>query len=436
MQNIPRPGAIALVLVCIACIIATGCDYVPNRDIVVVRLHPDGTTAWATVIDTGYDDAARDFVEDPDGGFVIAGVSTGQRMGEPRARLVRLSPGGAIAWDRMIPGAHGEPAAVIAVPGGGYAAVSFDGELWLISPDGDVLQRTRTGLSGVRTLAGTADGGFVVAGEREDRIPFGSIPVYQENGTISYRDPEPGEPAKTPGCSETAVPIGPDRTVMVTQCTVPFELVRQGAVVKLDGGGGISWMRSYGSQGLESAWSVIEARDGGGYLVAGYGRVPDRTAGASSVVTVRTGPDGAVHQATVLGTIEYYGVPRLRSDTTGFDMLSIHSTIRDGSIITTPIEMRLDRSGVLQETRLIDAGIVITWTDDGGFFSAGFPVAGEYSGSSYGKAGSIRLHAVKIGPGGGQEWDRGIPGVQVSHVHRVIQTADGGYAILAVRENY
>jgi len=425
-----------LSLVCIGCILTAGCDYVPNRDIVVVRLHPDGTTAWTTSIDTGYDDAARDFVEDPDGGFVIAGVSTSQRMGEPRARLVRLSPGGAIAWDRMIPGAYGEPAAVIAVPGGGYAAVSFDGELWRIDPDGDILWRTSTGLSGVRTLAGTADGGFVVAGEREDRIPFGSIPVYHENGTISYRDPEPGEPAKTPGCSETAVPIGPDRTVMVTQCTVPFELVRQGAVVKLDADDGISWTRSYGAEGLESAWSVVEAPDGGGYLVAGYGRLPDRTASASSMILVRTGPDGAVERTTVLDTVEYYGVPRLRSDPAGFDMLSINTTIRDGSIINTPIDVRLDIQGALVETRLIDTGVIITWTEDGGYFSAGFPLAGVHSASVYGKAGSSRLHAVKLGPGGKQEWDRGIPGVQVNHVHRVIQTADGGYAILAIRENY
>ena len=437
MAKISVSGALLLSLLCVAAVITAGCDYVPNRDIVVIRLHPDGTPAWTTVIDTGYDDAARDFIEDPGGGFVIAGVNTSRRMGEPGARLVRLSPGGSIEWDRVIPGAQGEPTAVIAVPGGGYAAVSFDGELWRIDADGDLLWKTSTGIGEVWTLASTGDSGYIVAGEKEGRIPFGSVAVYHEDGTISSRDPYPDEPARTPGCSETAIPIGPDKTVMVTQCTVPFELVRQAAVVKLDADGGISWMKSYGGQGLESAWSVVEAPDDSGYLVAGYGSVPDGDGNRSNyIATIRIGPDGSVLHTTILDTIEYFGVPRLRSDPAGFDMLSINTTIRDGSIINTPVDVRLDIQGALVEKQLIDTGIMITWTEDGGYFSAGFPLAGEHSTSVSWKAGSNRLHAVKIGPGGNQEWDREIPGVQVTNVHRVIQTADGGYAILAIRENY
>ena len=49
-----------------------GRDYVPNRDIVVLKLTPDCSLEWTRVIDDGFDDAALDLVEISGGGYAIA----------------------------------------------------------------------------------------------------------------------------------------------------------------------------------------------------------------------------------------------------------------------------------------------------------------------------------------------------------------------------
>jgi hypothetical protein len=87
---------------------------------------------------------------------------------------------------------------------------------------------------------------------------------------------------------------------------------------------------------------------------------------------------------------------------------------------------------------VIDAGPITTWTDDGGYFSAGFPsMTGSpgYGEAIYGRA-DRPLHAIRLDPNGTLSWDREIRGVVVNYVEKVIQTSDGGYVILAMRENY
>jgi hypothetical protein len=56
--------------------VASGCcnlDYVPNHDIVVLKLAPDGVLEWTRVVDRGSDNEGKDLVELPDGGYAIAG---------------------------------------------------------------------------------------------------------------------------------------------------------------------------------------------------------------------------------------------------------------------------------------------------------------------------------------------------------------------------
>jgi hypothetical protein len=62
------------------------------------------------------------------------------------------------------------------------------------------------------------------------------------------------------------------------------------------------------------------------------------------------------------------------------------------------------------------------------------PGAG-YGEAIYGRA-DRSLHAIRLDPAGTLIWDREIPGVVVNSVRLVIQTSDGGYAILALKENY
>jgi hypothetical protein len=436
------PGIILMILVCLLLVISAGCigtDYVANRDIVVIRLDPDGTTAWTRVIDTGYDDSARDLVETPDGGLVIAGGRTTQRNGLPSPRLVRLSPEGTVLWDRVPGNEPGELTAVARIDGGDYAAVSHDGRIWRLDPDGNVRWSRSTGLEQVWSVITTSDAGLIVAGEETGRIPFGTVVVYNPDGTVSSRPPFGNESVMTPGCSGTSLPVGPDRTVMVTRCTGPYEIVRQGTVTKLEGDGNVSWKRSYGAEGLQSVWSVIEDPDGGGYVVAGFTEYPrDEVNVTSSLVAVQLDSDGNPLQVSQIDQIGYYRPPLLRPGPDGYDLLYVHTTLKNGYFDNKPAVVHLGRNGTVSAPDVIDAGVITTWTGDGGYFFAGFPstTSTDYGEAIYGRANRYSLHAVRIDPDGTLFWDREIPGVTVNYVEKVIQTSDGGYVILAMRENY
>lgn len=443
MTNQKLSGNIFFSFLCVLVIVSAGCigaDYVANRDIIVIKLNPDGTTAWTKLIDTGYDDAAQDMIETLDGDYVIAAQNSSGRMSPPRPRLIRLSSAGTVLWDRILSGSPGEPTAVIQTRDGGYAAASYDGDIWRVDPAGNTLWTRSTGIRGVWSVIGTGDSGFVIAGEQEGRIPFGSVTVYNTDGSVSSRQPYANETSRIPGCSETSIPAGPHETVMVTMCTAPYELVSQAVAVKLDSRGNVSWQRSYGAEGLESAWSVIEASPDRGYLLSGFGKIPERNGSiANHIYAVQLASNGTALQVTRLDRIEYFRPAQMRSISDGYAILFVNTTLKDGYYHHEPVEVHLDRNGHMMTMQPLDAGYIIAWTRDGGYFSAGFPVTGgssEYSESIYGQARSDRLHAMKLNPDGSRAWDRTIPDVVVNHVRKVIQTSDGGYAILAVKENY
>ncbi len=435
------PGIILMTLVFLLMVLSVGCigaDYVANRDIVVIRLDPDGTTAWTRVIDTGYDDSARDLVETPDGELVIAGGRISQRIGLPSPRLVRLSPEGTVIWDRVPGNESGELTAVTLAPDGDYAAVSHDGRIWRIDTNGNVRWSRGTGLEQVWSVITTNDAGFIVAGEESGRIPFGTVAVYNPDGTISSRPPFENESVMTPGCTETSLPVGPDRTVMVTKCTGPYEIVRQGTMVKLGSDGNESWKRSYGAEGLQSVWSVLEDRETGGYLLAGFTEYPrDEVNMTSSLVSVQIDRDGNSLRVSRIDQIEYYRSPLLRSQADGYDLLYVIEALENRYSAYKPAVVHLGRDGTVSVPQIIDAGVITTWTSDGGYFSAGFPLTTggpDYGEAIYGRA-DRPLHAIRLDPDGTLSWDREIRGVVVNYVEKVIQTRDGGYVILAMRES-
>ncbi|MDD5048867.1 MAG: hypothetical protein PHH09_08030, partial [Methanoregulaceae archaeon] len=58
-----------------------------------------------------------------------------------------------------------------------------------------------------------------------------------------------------------------------------------------------------------------------------------------------------------------------------------------------------------------------------------------YGRSVYGRGGAS-VHAIRLDHEENQLWDREIPGIRANHVEEVVQIADGGYVILALKENY
>jgi hypothetical protein len=424
--------ACALGVVLVLLVLSAGCDYVPNRDVVVVKLAPDGSTEWTKVLDAGFDDDARAIAELADGSLVVGGQSSRTKYYEYYSRLVRLSPGGAVEWDREIPGVSGEITAVIPAGEGGVAAVTMDGDLIRADRNGNVLWVTHVPIDSVWSLDAAPDEGFVVAGRKLDTIPFGSAVDFGPGGNITVREARPDENIPTPGCTVTMVP-GPGGSVPVTMCTVPVMLVFQASLVKTDGNGTVAWQQSYGGYGMESAWAVLATREGN-YLLAGYDQGPLYSDSPDSVLDVALlDGNGSVIRLTGLERTEYFISPILREVPGGYRMIYGKLADTGGSNRIETEEADLDREGQVTNTRLLDTGIDVFPTSDGGFISVGFvAISGNLV---YGDASGNLLHARKFSADGTLEWDRQIPGVKANYVRQVIETTDGGYAVLAVREN-
>ena len=81
---------------------------------------------------------------------------------------------------------------------------------------------------------------------------------------------------------------------------------------------------------------------------------------------------------------------------------------------------------------------VFNGTSDGGYVSVGVPVArgdeNYVSSLSSGPHPYTTFHALRLDPGGNLVWNHPLSLGSIREVTRVIQTADGGYAILATTE--
>ncbi len=438
-----RSAGIACVLgvVLILLVLSAGCDYVPNRDVVVVKLAPDGSTEWTKVVDAGFDDDARALAELADGSLVVGGQSSRRTNADYYSRLVRFTPQGEVVWSHEFEDPFwGGITTLVPLPGEGIVTATLDGNVFMVDMNGTGDWAGMTGMGGVWSADLAEDDGIVIAGQKQDTIPFGSGVDYDPAGNISVREARPDEHIPTPGCTVTMVP-GQGGPVPVTMCTVPYMSLSQASLVKLDRDGTPSWQRSYGAYGMQSAWSVL-ATANGTYLISAYGLVDPYHALSSETILYAALLDGngSVIWTTELERIDYY-TPAVLSETRGGYRMIIPERVEnpDGSVNLQAKVTDLGRDGTITGTLHLATGTATIPTGDGGYISVGFPLRGGESGYSediYGDASGNFLHARKFYGDGTLEWDRDIPGVTANYVRNIIETSDGGYAVLAVRENW
>jgi hypothetical protein len=438
-RSVSVPAALAVILLTLL-IFTCGCgDYVSNHDVIVIRLAHDGSTAWTRTLDTGFDDVAGDIAEAPGGVLIIAGGNASRLYESPVAKLTRLAADGSMLSDIPCPGVRGEFVALAIAPDGTMAASSYNGEVALIGRDGRILTTTETGLSGFWSLSPSADGGFVVAGQSWDQYPAGTVPEYDANGTLSTRVPQGGEVVITPGCRETIIGTG-DRKVAVTECAAPVMTTEQAALVFLDRNGTIVTRHGYGASGLGSFWSIAPAADGGGYYLSAFSRAagPDGFFGNRRYAAyIRS--DGTPGWISDLGAGTQYfpSVWDIRQDSVRAIIPAEYDT-GDNSTGTRPELLAFGPGGEVTGRQLLNASRIITPARDGGFFSAGVPVTTGASGYYDGLSGSDprnELHAIKLSADGAVEWDHVVLKGMDGTIVRALATADGGYAILALRQN-
>jgi len=375
-------GAV-VVGVCVLLVFVAGCmvsEYGTGRDIMIFKVDAGGTEEWQTVIDTGGDDTAKTIIQTEDGGYFVGGEVWPWR-GDRSSVIFKVDGNGSVVWNAV--GTEDEPvSSIVQTTEGTIVAVSgafaVSGSRLLLfdqsgKPLDDVSDMKPDDV--LRSVAGTADGGFVAVGT-----------------------------------------AGGDALVLKRDRNLNEE-----------------WRETYGADGQDDAWTVIQTSDGG-YLVSGITEPPGRTDYERWVMRL-SDTGGLLWRTTLIEAAK--GVDFMEEAPGGGCTVIYHyQTEEKGQYVQNFVDAAIDREGNVLAEKAIDARRPIIKTTDGGYVSGTVTYTTTWFLIIQNRVGVP--HITKLRDDGSQEWDTALNttfeliGTPVS----VIQTSDGGYAYLVNRQNY
>lgn len=453
-----HPVRWSFLVVLIALVISaflTGCldiNYTPTRDIVVIKLDTNGAEQWVRTIDSGQDDSGEDMAELANGELVVVGQKGTSRWTFESPRVIRLSSDGKVIADRTDGGRSDRPSAVIADPEGGFAVLMQGGELTRYDLSGAAVWSCTTAMWEAPSLTKLRDGGYLVGGytvyqdwATNNSSVTGEYTVPQPIVTTATSRSESRPPMNTTPADpaiEISSPTGAGsrpttpRTIVIPSYT-PSTMVKRAQAVRYSAEGALEWQRIYGEE-IAAVWSAQEDRDGSLLLAGPSAYLSDGRSPVQELVVLRADRDGAASPAILLGYVESQGTVRMQNVPDGTRV--VYSTWSSGgqhpgsSVAST----LLAPTGQVIGNRSLMGSRVFNVTSDDGVISVGVPVArgdeNYVSSLSPGPHTYTTFHALRFNAEGTLVWNHPLSIGSIREVTRVIQTADGGYAILAMTE--
>ena len=199
----------------------------------------------------------------------------------------------------------------------------------------------------------------------------------------------------------------------------------------------MAWQRTY-ETGITAVWSAFEDPVDGALLLAGPG--PD--IGRDYTVDLgllQTDRDGVAGTLVPLGQVEYHGRVRMRALSDGLEVIAEYGRAPHSPIprSVSPRSSSIRQNGCSRSWTL-NASRVFNGTSDDGYVSVGVPVGNGVSGYDsevfLGPNPYTGFHVLRFDAEATLIWDRSLSIGSIREVKRVIQTADGGYTILAMSE--
>lgn len=194
-------------------------------------------------------------------------------------------------------------------------------------------------------------------------------------------------------------------------------------LVKLDSNGNLLWTHTYGGEDYDYGMSVVQTT-GGGFALTGY--TYSYGAGSADAWLIKTNADGKVEWERT------YGEPNEDIANT------LIQTVDDGYLLAGTSRsygrgdvdawlLKTDNKGVMQWSQTYggprwDEAESLIQTDDGGYVFTGVRSIGD-------SASPEELWVAKTDATGKMEWNRTYGGIWTDQAYSVISSREGGYTI-------
>ena len=254
-----------------------------DSDIWLLKLNATGDVVWQKTYGGTSGESVFWVQQTSDNGYIVLGDTYSFGAGNRDAWLLKLDAAGEITWQKTYGGTgYDLPYSIQqTTPDGGYILAggtrSFgevNSDVWLLKLDaaGEITwQKTYggTGYDLANSVIQTTDGGYIVAAETSS-FGAGSHDVWviklTSAGVVTWQKTY-GGPLGERGYSIQQTT--PDGGYILTGGTYSFGAGNNDVwLLKLTADGDVTWQKTYGGSGSESAYLVRQTNNGG-YVVAG-----------------------------------------------------------------------------------------------------------------------------------------------------------------------
>jgi uncharacterized delta-60 repeat protein len=276
-----------------------------SYDFWVVKLTPDGAVEWQKTYGGSGLDAAYDIIQTTDNGFIVTGNTELGAGGYYDFWLLKLHPDGTVQWQKTYgDSANDYPRSIQQTVDGGYVVAGDSGDyVWVLKTDsnGIIEWQKKYGeaisIEEANSIRQTSDGGYIVSGSTDSIAGVKDIWLLKltSGGLVSWQKTFGG--AATDNSS--AVEQTTDGGYIVSGNTYSFGAGSYDFwLLKLDSNGNVVWQKTYGGARLDISYSVIQTTDNG-YLLSGY--TNSFGAGASDVWILKLDSNGNVNWQKTYG---------------------------------------------------------------------------------------------------------------------------------------
>lgn len=393
--------------------------------------------AWQKLVGGSSYDLLRNLMVTPDGGYFVTGWSTSNISGDKTEDafnsndywVVKLDSDRNIEWqrtlggapfDEAVPGYDYQTAACLTADGGylvgGSSASGISGnkteacrgyfDYWIVKLDANGITQWQKAYGGTDSdelfdLIQTSDGGYILAGY-------------------------------------SVSPISGEKT----------ENSRGGQdfwIIKINAEGDITWQKTLGGSGIDSARSIIETSDGG-YVVGGTsnssisGEKTENSYGGSDYWILKLDSLGGIQWQKTIGGSGYDNLDQIILTDSGY--FAIGSSTSGISGLKTEINrgiadywvVKLDVSGAIEWQRTLggdgeDSPHSALQCPDGGFMIAGSSASGLSGDKTENSYGDYDSWIIRLDGTGGLLWQKAIGGSGQDGHNNLLQMPDGSYIL-------